>query len=249
MKKIACYLSIVFLLIATACAKKEDESITVSAAASLNDALQEIAAQFHEEYPNIKIQFNFGASGTLKQQIEQGAPVDIFISASTTEFQELKEKGIIQNEKTILRNELVLITSKEKRVKDFQDLTSITVEKIALGTPNIVPAGNYGMQALQHYGVWETIQEKIVYAKDVRQVLTYVETGNVTAGLVYKTDTLKSKKVRIVQTVKKDSHDEILYPAGVVKDTNHLDAAQIFLAYLTEENVQKIWKNYGFEMD
>ena len=149
-----------------------------------------------------------------------------------------------------MRNELVLITStKQEGLTTFQDLVSDDIEKIALGTPETVPAGEYGQQALQYYDVWATVESKIVYAKDVRQVLTYVETNNVQAGIVYKTDALSSDKVRIVQTAEQSSYDAIVYPAVVVTITTRIEDAHVFLDYLAGENVQQIWQQYGFDME
>ena len=251
MKKYS-YILLLLVALLTGCANETEEHsvMTVSAAASLSDVLQEIATQFQEEHSAVDIQFNFGASGTLKEQIEQGAPADVFISASTEKFDELQQKGLVEDGQNLVRNELVLITSIEQQsVTTFQDLSNADLEKIALGTPDVVPAGEYGMQALQFYGIWDNIQSKIVYAKDVRQVLTYVETNNAQAGIVYKTDALTSDKVRIVQTAERGSHDAIVYPAGVVSNTKVSEHAYAFLDYLTDENVQQIWEQYGFNME
>jgi molybdate transport system substrate-binding protein len=230
--------------------KEEQVQITVSAAASLSDVLEEITVDFEKKHPDINVQFNFGASGALKEQIEQGAPVDVFISASTEKFDELVAGDFAKEGMNLVRNELVLIAPVEQEdVQTFQDLSSDTVEKIALGTPDVVPAGQYGQQALAYYDVWNNIESKIVYAKDVRQVLTYVETNNAQAGIVYKTDALTSDKVRIVQTADAGSHDRIVYPAGIVSSTKLEKDAQLFLDYLVEENVQTIWEQHGFQME
>lgn len=246
------YIFLLLVALLTGCSNETEQQsvLTVSAAASLSDVLEEIAAQFQEDYPNIKVQFNFGGSGSLKGQIEQGAPVDVFISASTAKFNELVEGELVEDGTNLVRNELVLITSTEQEgITTFQDLLSDDIEKIALGTPDVVPAGEYGQQALQYYDVWATVESKIVYAKDVRQVLTYVETNNVQAGIVYKTDALSSDKVRIVQTAEQSSYDVIVYPAGVVTSTTRIEDAHVFLDYLAGENVQQIWQQYGFDME
>lgn len=230
--------------------KEEQAQITVSAATSLSNILEKITVDFEKKHPNITIQFNFGASGALKQQIVQGAPVDVFISASTEKFDELVAGNFAKEGMNLVRNELVLIVPVEQEaVQTFQDLSSDTVEKIALGTPDVVPAGQYGRQALTYYDVWTTIESKIVYAKDARQVLSYVETNNAQAGIVYKTDALTSDKVRIVQIADVESHDRIVYPAGIVSSTKLAKDAQLFLDYLVEENVQSIWEQYGFQME
>lgn len=246
------YLVLLFGMLLTGCSNKSEEQtvLTVSAAASLSDVLQEITTQFHEEHPTIDIQFNFGASGSLKEQIVQGAPADVFISASTEKFDELVEGGFVEEGKNLVHNELVFITSPEQdSVQSLQDLADPSIEKFALGTPDSVPAGQYGQQALQYYGLWDAIESKIVYAKDVRQVLTYVETNNVQAGIVYKTDALSSDKVRILETAVPQSHDAIVYPAGVVTTTKLSEQAHAFLDYVASNDAQEIWQQYGFGME
>ena len=248
------YIYLIFLVatVLTGCSTNEDQlsRLTVSAAASLSDVLEEITEKFKEEHPEIDVQFNFGASGSLKEQIEQGAPVDVFLSASIEKFDELVAGGFVKEGKNLVRNELVLITRADNQdVQTFQDLSNDKVEKIALGTLGVVPAGEYGQQALAFYEVWDNIQSKIVYAKDVRQVLTYVETNNTQAGIVYKTDAITSEKVRIVQIADANSHDAIVYPAGIVTETKLSEDAQLFLNYLSEESVQQIWERYGFQME
>ena len=239
-----------FLLVGCSSDKKDQAILTVSAAASLSDVLEEITANFKKEHPNVDVQFNFGASGSLKEQIEHGAPVDVFISASTEKFDELSAGDFVEEGINLVRNELVLIVPViQENIQTFEDLTSEKIEKIALGIPDVVPAGQYGQQALKNYDVWTNIETKVIYAKDVRQVLTYVETNNAQAGIVYKTDALTSEKVRIVEKAKASSHDSIVYPAGVVSNTKLEEEAQLFLNYLIEESVQPIWEKYGFQME
>lgn len=223
--------------------------LTVSAAASLQDALNEITTTFEKENPNVKINYNFGASGSLKQQISQGAPVDLFFSAAEDKFDQLVEEGLIEKEKGIdlLGNELVLVTPKnsDKRINKFEDIGK--AEKISIGTPESVPAGKYAKETLENLNVWKSIKEKTVYAKDVRQVLTYVETGNVDAGIVYKTDAQVSSKVKIVATANENTHTPIIYPVGVIKNSSHTKEAASFYDYLQTKESQKTFEKYGFK--
>ncbi|MER1985011.1 MAG: molybdate ABC transporter substrate-binding protein [Solibacillus sp.] len=247
MKK-SCYLVALAAMLSGCSTQAEEPTVlTISAAASLSDVLQDAAEVFRQQQ-DIQLQFNFGSSGSLKEQIEQGAPVDVFISASTDKFEELEQKQLVKNGEILVRNELVLITSTEgpTDVQSFSDLTRDEVEKIALGTVETVPAGTYGKQVLVYYDLWSTLEEKIVYAKDVRQALTYVETNNAQAGLVYKTDVLSSENVRIVQVVDAASHDEIVYPAGVVAATADEASAQLFLDFLASAEMAPLWEQYGF---
>jgi len=229
---------------------KEDKTVelTISAAASLQDALKEIEKQYKEKEPNIKLSFNFGASGALQQQIEQGAPADLFFSAAEDKFQTLVKKGFINEKegKNLLGNELVLVIPKDSYLTKFQDLKNEKIKKIALGTPESVPAGKYAKASLTHENLWNDVQNKVVFTKDVRQVLTYVETGNVDAGIVYKTDALISDKVKIGETAAATSHEPIHYPLGVIKESKHKKEATSFYEYLQSKDAQSIFKKYGF---
>lgn len=242
---------IIFLSI-TACTKKESQSVelTISAAASLNDALTEIKDNFEEEHKEITLHFNIGGSGALKQQILQGAPADLFLSAAQDHLNELIQKGMIEKNKQVdlLSNQLVLITNKNntESLADFADLKTDKINKIAIGIPESVPAGMYAKQTLQNLALWDIVEPKLVQTKDVRQVLTYVETGNVDAGLVYLTDAKASSKINIVATAHQQNHDLIIYPAGIINNSHHQKEAQLFLDYLQSETAKSIFKKYGF---
>jgi len=232
-------------------ASKQKVELVISAAASLQDALSEIEKNYEKTHTNVDLKFNFGASGALKQQIEQGAPVDLFFSAAEDKFDELVNEGKIDQKQGVdlVGNELVLIVPKDtkKSIKDFSDLPA-QADKIALGTPGAVPAGTYAKQTLEKLGLWNQIsdKDKVVPAKDVRQVLSYVETGNVDAGFVYKTDALVSDKIKVVATADPSTHDPIIYPVGVVKDTKHLEEAEEFYQYLQSKASLKVLEQYGF---
>lgn len=227
----------------------EKVELTISAAASLQDSLNDIKKSFEKENANVKVHYNFGASGALQQQISQGAPVDLFLSAAEDKFDKLVEGDLIEEKNGIdlVGNDLVLVVPKEsdKEIKRIDDITKAT--KISIGTPESVPAGQYAKQTLEKLNLWKEIEGKLVYAKDVRQVLTYVETGNVDAGLVYKTDALSSEKVEIVAVADKDLHDPIIYPVGVIKESSHPKEAQLFYDYLQSEDSIKVFEKYGFE--
>lgn len=226
----------------------EKVSITVSAAASLNGALSEIEQQFENEHGHIDLLLNFGGSGSLQQQIKQGAPVDLFFSAAEEPFQDLLANQFIDEKyySNLIKNRLVLITPKDKDVDSLQALTEEDVQKISIGTPESVPAGHYAKQALHAARLWDPIQEKLVLAKDVRQVLTYVETGNVDAGFVYYSDIVSTDKVKVIEELDEQSHDPIVYPAGVIESSKHKDEAVLFYQYLTTEASEEIFKKYGF---
>lgn len=252
---------IIFLLfIAVGCnnedknesSKLETTELTISAAASLQEALNEVKIDFEKEHKNIDIALNLGGSGILQQQIIQGAPVDLFVSASEEKFNTLISKGLIDSKLNfdLLGNELVLITNKnsDTQIQSFEDLLSSSISKIAIGTPESVPAGLYAKQALEKLGIWKDLQTKFIPAKDVKQVLTYVESGNVDAGIVYSTDAKTSDKVVMVANANEKLHDPIIYPTGIVKTSVHIKEATLFLEYLKKEHSRVIFKKYGFRV-
>jgi len=228
---------------------QSNSPIVVSAAISLKDALDELSRLHERRYPESKVTFNYGASGTLQHQIEQGAPVDIFFSAAEKQMDALESEGLILagTRRDVASNELVLIVpSGTGVVQSFQDLARPQVKIIALGETNTVPAGMYARQTLEHLALAAVAEKKAVYAKDVRQVLTYVETGNADAGIVYQTDAQASSKVRVVATAPKASHDPILYPAAVMKDAKDAAAARAFLEFLDRPEARATFTKYGF---
>ena len=233
----------------TRLAAQEKSEITVSAAISLKDSLDEIGNMYKKEHPGVKISFNYGGSGTLQRQIEQGAPVDIFFSAAEKQMEELQAKGLIDagTRRDVVRNQLVLIAPiAMTTIQGFQDLARPEVKVIALGEPATVPAGMYARQTLEHLGLLAAVEKKTVLAKDVRAVLTYVETGNADAGLVYQTDAQGSTKVRIVAVAPSDSHDPIVYPAAILKGTKNPSGAESFLVFLSGVEAREVYSKHGF---
>lgn len=228
----------------------QQAELTVSAAVSLKDALTEIQKNYQEKYPNIKLNYNLGASGSLEKQIEEGAPADIFISAANKQMDDLDKKGLIKKEtrKNLVENQLVLVTMKDSKLQlaGFEDLAKSEVAKFAIGAPESVPAGQYAQQVLKKLNLWDQVVPKAVQAKDVRTVLTYVETGNVEAGVVYKTDAAVSDKVKIVASAPAGSHDPIVYPIAVITNTKQSKAAEDFAAYLAGPEAQAVFAKYGF---
>lgn len=224
-------------------------SLTISAAVSLKDAMDVIQKNYKDEHPNITLDFNFGGSGSLQQQISQGAPVDLFFSAAEDKFDILVQEGHIEEEERIdlLGNELVLIVPKhDDAIKNFNDLTKEATHQISIGTPETVPAGKYAKESFKQMGIWEETEPKIVYAKDVRQVLSYVETGNVEAGIVYKTDANVSNQVDIVAVADSATHTPIIYPVGIIKASKQYDAAKDFYTYLQSKEALEVFVAYGF---
>ncbi|HEY2494995.1 MAG TPA: molybdate ABC transporter substrate-binding protein [Paenibacillus sp.] len=247
-------LVIVMSMILGACGQSSNEKVelTISAAASLTDALQEIQTLYEADHTNVKLDFNFGASGALQQQIEQGAPADLFLSAATKNMNALIDKKLVdtQQQQNLLINELVVVIPKESKdtISNENDLINDHFQKVAIGIPESVPAGNYAKEALSYMGLWDQLQSKMVQAKDVRQVLQYVETTNVDAGFVYKTDALTSDKVKIAFAVDPATYAKIEYPVGIVKATKHSKEAEEFYTFLQSSPALDIFVKYGFSI-
>jgi molybdate transport system substrate-binding protein len=228
---------------------KPSVELTVSAAISLKDALEEIAHLYSVEVPGVVVHFNLGGSGTLQRQIEQGAPVDIFISASPKEMDGLAAKDLLLagTRKDLVMNSVVLIVpAGTNTVSSFQDLAKPAAKIISIGEPQTVPAGKYAQETLTHLGLYDQVKAKLVLAKDVRQVLTYVETGNVDAGIVYATDAKISSKVSVVATAPEDSHSPVLYPSAVIKNSANIETAKQFLDFLAGDKAKAVFQKYGF---
>ncbi|SEM78446.1 molybdate transport system substrate-binding protein [Paenibacillus sp. cl141a] len=233
-------------------AATETVKLTVSAAASMTDALKEIQEDYKTKHPNITLNFNFGASGALQQQIEQGAPADLFLSAAAKNMKALVDKQLIDanQQKNVLSNELVAVVSADGQVPvaSFADLSKSDIKNIAIGIPESVPAGSYAKEALTKTNSWDSLQSKIVQGKDVRQVLQYVATGNADVGFVYKTDALTSDKVKVAFAVDPATYTPVEYPIGIVKATKHRKEAEDFYTYLQTQEALDVFEKYGFSV-
>lgn len=237
----------------SSCSQEKEEPIqlTISAAASMKDVLTELK-ELYEQNHQVELLFNFGGSGALKEQIIQGAPVDLFISASKDHVDELvKKQRILANyHSPLVANSLVLITPKidnniQLRLSNLQDHT---IKKIAIGIPETVPAGSYAKEVLQNAKLWNLIEDKLIYTKDVSQVLTYVETKNVDAGIVYKTDALTSKKVEVTENINPSLHSPIMYYYGVLEYTTNSKESKSLFEFLQSPAAQQVFKKYGFNV-
>ncbi|MCQ4637080.1 molybdate ABC transporter substrate-binding protein [Anaerovorax odorimutans] len=229
---------------------EEGGEITVLAAASLTDALNEIITEYNKDCKD-KIKTSYAGSGDLVQQIKGNAPCDLFISASKKNMDELEEADFIDKEsrKDLLGNTLTLIATKEAAGKVTMDaLTTDAVKQIAIGEPETVPAGKYATQVFENMKITDKVEKKIVKAKDVRAVLNYVETGNVECGFVYKTDAmlLDKDKGEMVAEVKDSLHDPIVYPAAIMKDSQQAEAAENFYKFIQEDYAKGVFEKYGF---
>jgi molybdate transport system substrate-binding protein len=226
------------------------DEILVSAAASLTDALNEVGKAYSMANPGTIVRFNFGASGALQQQIAQGAPVDVFASASPREMDALQKMNRIEPDTRadFAGNRLVLIAPMGSALKHWDDLRAPTVRRVAISNPESVPSGRYARETLTKRGLWDTVQPKAIFGETVRQTLTYVSGGNVDAGIVFATDAqTERQRVRVVeQAVAGRDHSPILYPAAVLTMAPNALGARKFTAFLLSTSAQSILARYGF---
>jgi molybdate transport system substrate-binding protein len=239
----------IFVLVgALALSPANGAEANVYAAASLTDVLKEIAVNY-EKQSSDKIVFNFGASSLLARQITEHAPANIFFSADEARMDDLQKAGLIVTEtrRDLLSNSLVIIVPNDSNlaIASPDQLVGKTA-KIAIADPRAVPAGIYTKEYLSGIGMWEKLEPKMVPTESVRAALAAVESGNVDAGFVYKTDANISKKVKIAFSVPIEKGPSIRYPVALVKESKNNGAAESFLRYLESENARKLFERYGF---
>lgn len=239
-----------FLLALTMVIPAQAAELTVSAAASLTDAFSEIKPLFEAAHPGDTLVMNFAASGPLYKQIEQGAPVDVFASANQKWMDEAEKNGFVApgTRKDFAANALVLAVPADNpaKIKSAADLEKKSVQRIALGTPETVPAGQYAKQALVTSGKWDVLAPKFIYGESVRQVLDYLVRGEVDAGFVYATDAAKKRdKVKIVSEIALE--EPVTYPVAVMADSTHKELARSFLGFLDSDRGRAILSKWGFK--
>lgn len=226
---------------------------TVFAAASMTNALEQIAKEYGKQYPNQEIVFSFASSSALARQITQGAPVDIFISADQQWMDFLAEKGEIEaaSRKTIAGNALVMIAPKESHIEsvdltDDQWQSALNGAFLAVGDPAYVPAGIYAKAAFTYLNQWDSLQKKLARADNVRKALLLVEKGEVPLGVVYQTDAMISAdNVKIVAVFPEKSHMPVEYPAAIVKGHERAETRDFF-DYLHSAPAKAIFRQNGF---
>lgn len=261
---------LLLILILTACTSKEQPApqsssnqpnasqpapsqkveLMVSTAATLKDAMDELKPVFEKEHPNVTLSFNFGSSGNLAQQIVQGAPSDIFLSASTKYMDTVQGKNLIEKDTRVdfAKNEIVLIAKKDSSltVSSFENIDPSKLTHFAIGDPKTVPAGAAAKETLQKLKLWNQLQSKLVMGSDVNQVVNYVETGNAELGVVV-ADPMISKKVKVLAEANPEWHQPIVYTGAVIANSTHKNDAKAFVAFLSSDNGKEILKKYGFK--
>ena len=234
---------------------QEAVELNISAAASLKEAMEKIEEEYKKVNENVTLVVNYGASGSLQQQIEQGAPCDVFISAGQKQMKALDEASLLleawfplgHGNKDLLENDLVLIASKDSDVSNLDDLITNKVKHIAVGEPSSVPAGKYADEVLVNLDLKDKIKDKLVFAKDVKEVLAWTQSGNAEVGFVYYSDTINTDNIKIVETTPSTSHSAIVYPIAVIKESKKPEAAKEFEDFLLSTDGQAILKDFGYK--
>ena len=246
---------LILSIITSACgggkSKETKDEIMVFAAASLTDVLSELVDVYEKDHTT-KIKLNLASSGTLARQIVQGGEADIYLSASKKWADYADSLGYIKNNlrSDIAKNELVLIVPNNSLIDSITinketDFASLLGQgRLSIGDPSHVPAGRYAKQSLDNLNAFNGLKEKLLPSKDVRSALMMVELGEAPMGIVYRTDALKSGKVKIVGTFPEQSHKPIVYVAGVC---NPKENACSFYEFLYSSKALPIWQKYGFK--
>ena len=226
--------------------------VTVFAAASMTDALQQVAKDYAKQNPKNEVVFSFASSSTLAKQIEEGAPADIFVSASNKWMKYLSEKDLTvkETEKVLVGNDLVLIAPVKSAVNSVdiakgEWINALKDSYLSVGDPAHVPAGQYAEEALTKLNLWDKVQDRLARAKDVRGALALVERAEAPYGIVYSTDAKISQQVKTVAVFPADSHKPVVYPVSILKDHDNTDSRD-FLKYLESDAAKKVLVGYGF---
>ncbi len=225
-----------------------DRDLLVFAATSLREPLTEVSERYERE-SGLTVDLSFGASQSVAQQIASGAPADVFVSAGQAPVLFLEERGLASSadSERLLGNELVVVTLKSGGAIDsLEALTSEEIDRVAMANPAIAPAGAYAEEALRTAGVWDRIQDKLLFGKDVRAAMTYVEVGNADAGIVYGTDARSSDSLKVARAVEANLHSPIVYPAVAVSDSTNQAGASDYLEYLSSEEAMSVFRQFGF---
>ncbi len=227
-------------------------ALFVCAAASLTDALTEIAKNYKAVAPNVTLTFSFASSGALQTQIEEGAPADLFICAAQKQMDALAEKDLIvpESRRNLLINKVVMIVPSNggDTALTFADVATDKVRVIGVGEFASVPVGQYSEEVFTFFGILDAVTAKANYGSDVRTVLTWVESGEVDCGVVYATDAAATDNVVVTAEAPEGSHKPIVYPGAVIKASKHAAEAQAFLDYLAGSDAGRVFEKYGFAL-
>ena len=225
----------------------EPERLLVFAATSLINAIEEIRPAFQEK-EGIELAVSYGGSQMLAQQIVQGAPADLFISAGEGPVELLAGRDLTDGgARSLLSNDLVVVSRMAGTpLESIEDLASGLVGRVAIADPDLAPAGAYARESLVNLGLWESLADKLVLSANVRVALAYVEAGNADAALVYRTDAMASKGLRVLDIVPADTYSTVVYPAVLIRGSGGRERAELFLDHLQTPSVREVFARYGF---
>lgn len=246
------FLSILMLTICTIApttSSAADKAVLqVLAGAGLKDALNELK-EIYGKKTGTEVRYSFAAAGILRKQIEEGVPADLFFTPGKKEMDDLQRQALIipETRTDILGNEIVLVAAKEKKnvIKSLADLAD-KAQSVSIGLPETVPAGKYARETLKSLGLWDKVEKRMLYAKDVRTVLAYVDSGNVDAGLVYRSDTAAMKSGTLVAVAPKGSHSPIHFSLAMLKSSKHQQETKKFIDFLKTPEASAVFAKYRF---
>ncbi len=246
MKKLGTYLLLAIVSICTSAPLAQAGDVYLSAAASLKEVLNELTDGFARKNPGTRFVKNFGGSGTLAKQIESGAPVDIFIPANAEWMEYLNRKRLMNSASfgTFAYNTLVFVGNPSRKVRGLQDLAGL--DRVAIGSPKSVPAGEYAFEAFRKAGIDRQLEKKLVMAKDVRECLMYAERGEVDGAVVYRTDALQAKRAKILFSLPQELYPRVTYPMGLTATGAGNRDAEAFYRYLQGKDAKALLLRYGF---
>lgn len=238
-----------FFIIGCENQQEQKTDLIVFAAASMTETLEEIKPLFENKYPDINLIYTFDSSGTLKNQISEGASADVFISASKKQIDQLIDENLILKEDTldILENKIVIVSSENSNIEinSVEDLLSDEINTIALGNSD-VPVGDYSEKLLKNIGIWDQIYGKVTFGSNVKEVTTWIKEGVADVGIIYSTDAV-SEGLNIQLNVEENLLDEkIIYPIGILENSNQKENSKKFLEFLKTEESKEIFENVGF---
>ena len=241
-------LTLLSLFAAQACGGEKQE-VLVFAGASLNNVLEQQGKQFTQK-TDIKVVFHFGGSTELARQIIRGGPADLFIPAGSRPMDSVEQAGLLQagTRVDLLTNELVLVewAGTEKKVRSLEEVFA-GEGRISIADPQLAPAGYYAREALKNLGLWDGLLSRLVFGTNVRTTITYVKSGNIDAGIVYRTDALATKGIHIIASLPQESYPVIIYPGAVIEQSASLAEAEKFLQFLEGDEALEIFHRHGFE--
>ncbi len=241
---------ILLILLMAGCSSKENKKeINISAAASLKEVMFDIKEKYEKNNKDIKLVINYGSSGALKQQIEQGAPCDVFISAGEEQIDELDKEGLLHSDtiEEFTKNKLVLVSHKNSDLNNIESLVDSKYKNIAIGNIETVPAGKYANEVLESTKLKDKIKDKLVFGKDVKEVLSWVISDNADAGFVYLSDTVNQENLKIVENINKKYHSPIIYPVAITKSSKNYNESKSLEKYLLSDEVKEILSKYGYK--